>query len=325
VVASSAHALPPRERTQFVLLSFDTTPDGRRLERNPFHRLLRALNTRRAPNAPLNTYTMFILSGGLQLNPARRRIPPIERPFLGVPPRPAPVVHYGRSLEYMRRKAANIRALSELGVEIGSHAVRHDHGRAWGIDRWRHEIRDHNRILDLFDIPHPAGFRAPFLEWNEDLYTALREENHRYDASRGGGHAWPTRHPRTWIWMFKIPTIITEGYEGEVLFFDDNMKTVLESIARARGLSGSAAAEWIEERFIEIGLEAFFRRYRNNRAPFLISGHGTMWMATIRLMRRICYLPDVRCGTFSEAVQYLEAHPELEGAAAINGQVPGWR
>lgn len=322
LLASSAEAQEPRERTQFVLLSFDTTPDGRRpLERTPFHALFRAINTRSAPSAPPNTFTMFILSGGMQLDPGRRRIAAIERPFLGVPPRPRPVVRYGRSLEYVRRKAANIRELSRAGVEMGSHAVRHDRGRRWSLAQWRHEIRDHNRILDLFDIPHPAGFRAPFLEWNEPLYTALSEANMRYDSSRIGGAAWPRRHERTGIWLFPVPRANIRGREGEVLFFDDAMIEILEAMGRERGLAGAALRRWRDDMYVETGVNAFYRRYRGNRAPFVISGHAThMWMAFIRLMRRICYLPDVRCGTFSEAVRYLEAHPELEGAPPIRAE-----
>ena len=29
-------------------------------------------------------------------------------------------------------------------------------------------------------------------------------------------------------------------------------------------------------------------------------------------MKRICYLPDVRCGTFTELVDYMDEHPELD-------------
>ena len=33
----------------------------------------------------------------------------------------------------------------------------------------------------------------------------------------------------------------------------------------------------------------------------------------LRFMRRVCELPDVRCTTFREATDYLDAHPELAG------------
>ncbi len=322
--SATARAVPPEQRTQFVLFSLDTTPGpDRPVERSAFHSLLAAMNQRVAPGQARNGYTLFIISGGLQLHPARRLRRALEQPLRGLLPLNRPVVRYARDLAYVRAKAANIRELSEAGVEIGSHAVRHDHGRAWDLARWRYEIRDHDRISSLLDLPRPLGFRAPFLEWNEHLYTALAESGIRYDCSRTGGHAWPRRHPRTGLWLFSVPTVQVPGYEGEVLYFDDNMRRVLGPMARSRGLRGEAAERWMEEVYVEVGLEAFERRYQGNRAPFLVSGHGTLRAASMRLLRRVCRREGVRCATFMESVRYLEAHPELEGAPPLHGQVVG--
>lgn len=319
--ASGVQAVPPAERTQLVLLGFDLTPAPRDpIEGSDFYAYLRAVNHRRARDAPRGGYTLFLITGGLQLDPAARRPTARELPFRGVLPRNRPVVPYP-DLDRLTGKVRAIRALAQAGVEMGSHAVRHDHGRGWDLARWRHEIADNQRIVDLHGIPRPAGFRAPFLEWNEDLYTTLAEHGYRYDVSRTGGSAWPRRHPRTGLWMFTIPTVRVPGRSESVLFFDDNVRTVLTRQARARGLRGAEAERWMDDAYVEAGLAAFEQRYRGNRAPFVVGGHGVFRAATIRLMRAICRRPQVHCATFSQAVDYIEAHPELEGAPPLHGQL----
>ena len=143
------------------------------------------------------------------------------------------------------------------------------------------------------------------------MYAALAEQGMRYDASEPGGRGWPQRHP-SGIYQFYIPSVTVPG-GGRALYFDDNMRTVLQGVASARGLRGNAAAAFMEDAYYRAGLSEFMSRYRGARAPFLVSGHGGFRRGTIRLMRRVCRLPDVRCSGFSEAVAYLDAHPELVG------------
>jgi peptidoglycan/xylan/chitin deacetylase (PgdA/CDA1 family) len=229
-------------------------------------------------------------------------------------------VRYSRDLAHLRAKIANIRTLADAGVEMGSHAVRHDHGRHWDLARWRHEIADDRRIAQLHGLPLPQGFRAPFLEWNEHTYTALAEHGYRYDVSQGGGHAWPARDPRTGLWVFTMPHVGLPGRDEPVLYFDENVRRLLGAEARRRGLHGAAAQRWMDDAYVDAGLDEFERRYRGNRAPFVVGGHGVFRDAATRLMREVCPRPNVRCATFREAVDYLEAHPELAGAPALHGQ-----
>lgn len=321
--ASVVQAIPPAQRTQLVLLCFDTTPGPRQpVESTDYYNYFRAVNHRRADGAPRAGYTLFLITGGLQFDPASRRLAERELPFRGILPRNRPIVHYASDLDRVLDKVRNIRALAQAGVEMGSHAVRHDHGRDWDLARWRHEIADVQRISDLHGLPRPVGFRAPFLEWNEDLYTALREHGYRYDVSRtGNGNAWPARHPRTGLWTFHIPSVRLPGRADPVLYFDDNVRVLLEREARARGLHGAAAERWMDDTYVDVSLTAFEQRYYGNRAPFVVGGHGSFRTATVRLMRQICHRPQVHCATFSQAVEYLEAHPELEGAPALHGQM----
>lgn len=318
VVSAAADGPPPSARPQFVLMSIDTTPSARRpLEGSPFYELYRAINNRRDPARPANSYTLFASTGGLQLAPERRGLPDDARRFLGVEPHNRPVVNYARDVAEIMGKADNLRELAALGVEIGAHGVRHDHGRGWDEARWRFELQDHDRVLDLVGLAHPAGFRAPFLERNPRLYRALDALGMRYDASEtGGASRWPARYPGTNVWVFSIPSVQVPGAPN-ALFYDLNLQTVLRRAAERAGVTGDGAVQaWMDAAYVDAGVRAFTRRYHGNRAPFLVSSHGELFRRPIiQLMARICGLPDVRCGTFSEAVRYMDAHPELAGAS----------
>ena len=310
--AGRARAVPPEDRTQFVLLSMDTTPSGRPIALTDFGRILRRLNREGAQ--PPAAFTLFIATGGLQLDPATRRPGPRETPFLGRLPRNRPTMRYARDAAHLHRRVGAVRELLRGGVEIGSHAVRHEHGREWTADEWQRELDDHSRILDLLGIPHPRGFRAPFLEHNEAMYTALAPRGYLYDVSTVGDGAWPTRDAETGVWRFAIPSVRLEGHPSPVLLFDDNLERVMRGMARAEGVSGEAAIRAFADARFESALRgAFARRYSGNRDPLLISGHGGLITPTLRFMERVCHQPHVRCATFSEAVRYLEAHPELAG------------
>jgi hypothetical protein len=306
--------LPRGERTQFVLLSIDTTPGWRRTGGcTGFCNLFQALNRGRDPALPPNSFTVFISTGGMQFDPDRRRVTDAERPYLGVAPRLAPVYQYADGVEHILIKVRNIRELDELGVELGSHSVRHAHGGGWSEEAWRFELADHQRILDLVGLPRPSGFRAPFLDWSPGLYPALEAMGMVYDTSQVGGRAWPVRAPGSRIWIFGVPSVSIPGHPN-ALFYDFNLEERLRQAAVGKGIAGEAnLRRWIDDAFYAVANGEFQRRYAGNRAPFLVSGHGTFLEPILRLMKRICPLPGVRCATFREAAAYLDAHPELEG------------
>ncbi|MCA9534891.1 MAG: polysaccharide deacetylase family protein [Myxococcales bacterium] len=312
LVASALDETPRAGRTQFVLLGFDATPpEERPVDRTGFHYIYEALNRERPAGAPRNAFTLFISTGNFQFAPGARNLGSEERPFEGLLPRNQPVIRYARTLRYIRARAANVRDMAALGVEIGSHAVRHAHGLRWSEAEWRVELADHQRISDLLRFPRPLGFRAPFLEYNDGMYAALAAHGARYDASQPGGRSWPTRHP-SGIWQFSVPTVPVPG-GGRALFFDDNLRTVFGGMARARGLSGRAAEDHMDSLYVDAAMAEFQQRYSGERAPLLVSGHGNFRKGILRFMRRVCELPDVRCTTFREATDYLDAHPELAG------------
>jgi hypothetical protein len=300
-------------RTQFVLLGLDTTP---RSPHRGLEELFENINGGRPPDAPRATFTVFSGTGGLQLDERRTRLTPEELPFAGVPPRHNPVFRYAQDLAEIRATAENVRRLAALGVEIGSHTVRHAHGGAWARERWELEVSDHARILELVGLDAPAGFRAPFLETSPALYSVLDAHGFTYDASLASSERrWPSRYPGTNVWVFSVPRVAIPGRARRAIFYDLNLDHRLRRAAIEAGVHGEPAiSEWMDDAYYDAAYAELMRRYRGGRAPLLVSGHGGFQRAIGRLMRRVCLLPDVRCGTFSEATDYLRAHPELEGA-----------
>ena len=313
-IVAPARATPTAERTQFILLGLDTTPSGRRAaERTDFHRILRRINRTEHPTAQAPaSFTLFISTGGLSLDPASPSSE--DREYLGRLPRNRPMIRYADDLAHLRARVGVIARLDELGVEIAAHGVRHERGRGWSAERWRSELEDHRRILDLVGLPAPAGFRAPFMEHNEALYAELAAHGFRYDVSRAGRGGWPRRHPSTGVWLFEIPSVRIAGRPS--LLFDLAMERAVHAAANAAHLEGSARAELIDRAVRASLANAFARHYNGHRAPFVISGHGRLLTPILRFMREACARPSVRCATFSEAVRYMEDHPELEGLGA---------
>jgi peptidoglycan/xylan/chitin deacetylase (PgdA/CDA1 family) len=291
----------------------DTTP---RSPRRGFEEYLANLNAGRREGEPARSFTLFVGTAGLQLDESRHDLDEQERVFAGVSPRHNPVFRYAETLDEIRATAENIRRLDHLGVEIGSHTVRHEAGGAFDRARWEHEFTDHARILRLAELPAPSGFRAPFLETNEALYETLEAHHFTYDASDPqNAIRWPRRHPGTSVWVFGVPRVPIPGRARPVLFYDLNLLQRLRRAAIEAGVQGEdAITTWMDEAYYQAARHAFQQRYRASRAPFLISGHGNFERPIGRLMREICGLPDVRCTTFREAAAFMQQHPELEGA-----------
>jgi len=79
----------------------------------------------------------------------------------------------------------------DKGDDIGSHTVRHKHGRRWNENRWTADLKEFdNTIANDFHYngkPYKSvGFRAPYLEYNNSLYEPLKKFGYLYDASHPG-------------------------------------------------------------------------------------------------------------------------------------------
>ena len=91
----------------------------------------------------------------------------------------------------------------EQGHEIGNHTATHPHGTNASVEDWKREILTCNSdISKPWDpdnlesletgIGVPAldiiGFRSPYLQYNDDLFTVLEQNNFKYDCSIEEGY-----------------------------------------------------------------------------------------------------------------------------------------
>lgn len=308
--------VPPRkDRTQFVLFNFDVTPIwGKTLERNNIHKLLVKARDARPSDyeGPEPTMTVFINTGFLQLSPhwrpgkrtpAEFRAPEAYQEFRARLDRgPKKIITYLSSPQKVLQSAERLQRLNELGVEIASHGVMHLNGEDWSVKDWRTEFDEHDRVLKLLHLPEAKGYRAPFLATGrqgaaslaDPLFKVLHEREMRFDSSKilVSGPRWPRKIVDTNIWEIAVDSIVVNG-----------IRTVMFGAYETTD----------SDLHYNISMAEFQKRYRGNRAPLLLGGHGEHMGSHARLMRTLCYLPNVRCGTFSELIEYMDQHPELSG------------
>jgi hypothetical protein len=135
------------------------------------------------------------------------------------------------------------------------------------------------------------------------LYPVLAERGFRYDASQVArlGH-WPWRERGLWsVPLLELPLA---GHDFRVVSMDYNF------MANQAGVPAPAV-----ERETYLTLRHAFRAgYRGNRAPLTIGSHFQTWNhwaynhAIARLLREVCGLPEVRCASARELVDWLDLY-----------------
>ena len=72
----------------------------------------------------------------------------------------------------------------KLGIEVALHTVTHTTGLTTNFETWKAEISTcYNDFLKLSSIKEISGFRAPYLETNDNMYSAMSEIPLLYDSS----------------------------------------------------------------------------------------------------------------------------------------------
>jgi peptidoglycan/xylan/chitin deacetylase (PgdA/CDA1 family) len=311
---------PSRRPPQFVIVSFDGA-GGTRLW--PYWRSV----ARRA-----HAHFTFFVSGVYLLAEERRNLYRAPRH-----PRGVSDIWFARpegkrpAREVVRGTLEQIAAAYREGHEIGTHFDGHFCEPYPGnVDEWT--AADWNRELDQFDrllfrasrnnglrpvatLPFGpreiAGERTPCLQGRLPvLYRVLARRGYRYDASalaRLG--TWPQR--RLGIWSVPLLEIPFVGHDFPVVSMDYNFFA-----NQTGGVSAGPAAEAGIERETYLSLRTAFRTsYRGNRAPLSFANHFETWnhwaynRALSRFVLESCRLRDVRCVTFRELVDWLEARP----------------
>jgi hypothetical protein len=199
------------------------------------------------------------------------------------------------------------------GNEIGTHYNGHFCGRGgvatWTASDWSRELEQFDRFLFEkgsrlpFGPAQVVGGRTPCLEGNLDgLYPLLAKRGFRYDASRTELlGTWPAR--RLGIWSFPLLELPFIGHTFRVVSMDYNFMANQMGEAPSRIENETYRTLW----------NAFRASYLGNRAPLSLGNHFETWQswaydhALTRFLLRACRLPEVRCGSYRELADWLDA------------------
>jgi hypothetical protein len=300
----AGHAPPPRHESkpsrppQFVVVSFDGSGGT---ELWPYWRSV----ARRA-----HAHFTFFLSGVYLLDwPHHDAYDPPRhdrgRSDIGFASSPAVI---GGTL---RQIAAAYREGNEIGTHYNGHFCAPYAGSVgdWDAADWRRELDQFDRLVFAahadalpFGPDEVVGGRTPCLQGDlHVLYPVLARRGFRYDASQVAPlGTWPWRREGLWsVPLLEIPFV---GHTFGVISMDYNF------FANQVGLGARDA-----ERQTYLSLRRAFRTvYRGNRAPLSVANHFETWdggaydRALARFVLETCRLPQVRCVSFRELVDWLD-------------------
>jgi hypothetical protein len=234
------------------------------------------------------------------------------------------------------------------GNEIGSHFNGHfcgpKGGGDWSPAEWKSEIDQTYSFVKNWktntgftkEAPLPfdpdretVGGRAPCLEGQKNLITAIKPYGWRYDASSSGDfQMWPSKQDG--IWNFPLQLVPLQGKEIQVLSMDFNF-LYNQSGDSTQGDPAKFSAWQAQVRGSY--MNGFNRVYNGSRAPMFIGNHFEDWNGGIYMkavedvMRDVCPRQDVRCVSFRELSDWLDAQdPKVLGQLRMldPAQGPDW-
>jgi peptidoglycan/xylan/chitin deacetylase (PgdA/CDA1 family) len=228
----------------------------------------------------------------------------------------------------LRQIAAAYREGNEIGSHWGGHFCLGAPGNVseWDASDWTQELTQFDALLfDASTRMHlrprirlpfgraaVVGERTPCLEGDlHTLYPVLRAHGYRYDASAVAlPNAWPSRIDGIWSLPLEDMPLLDHRDE-RVVTMDYNL------FALQTGAHSSAASEApaLEAETYRTLWNAFRARYFGSRAPFIYGNHFETWnhwaydKALARFAVEACRLPEVRCVSYRELADWLDAQP----------------
>ncbi|MCQ9177504.1 hypothetical protein KMT30_00215 [Streptomyces sp. IBSBF 2953] len=213
------------------------------------------------------------------------------------------------------------------GNEIGTHFNGHFCGKtgvgAWSVEEWKDEIAQAKQFVKTWKTntglskaaPLPfdydkelVGARTPCLEGQKNFMEAARELGFRYDTSGVDNQVWPAR--KQGLWDLSMQLVPFPGHKYEQLTMDYNFM-VNQSGTATQG-DPDKFAFWGDQMRDGL-LKGFHRAYDGNRAPLIIGNHfeswngGTYMRAVEEVVENVCNKPDVRCVSFRQLADWLDA------------------
>ncbi|CAM5585947.1 Lipoprotein OS=Streptomyces alboniger OX=132473 GN=CP975_19295 PE=4 SV=1 [Streptomyces alboniger] len=214
------------------------------------------------------------------------------------------------------------------GNEVGTHFNGHFCGEGrgvgeWSVDDWKSEIKQAKSFVKAWKTntglkkakPLPfdyekelVGARTPCLEGQKNFMRAARELGFRYDTSGVNNQVWPKR--KEGLWDLSMQLVPVPGRNFETLTMDYNFM-VNQSGATSQG--DSSLHEYWGDQMRDGLLQGFDRAYKGNRAPLIIGNHfeswngGTYMRAIEETIEKVCTKSEVRCVSFRQLVDWLDA------------------
>ncbi|WP_404953559.1 hypothetical protein [Streptomyces sp. 147326] len=252
------------------------------------------------------------------------------------------------TVPHIKSTLGQLRGAWNDGNEIGSHFNGHfcgpKGGGEWSPTEWKSETDQTYSFIKNWktntgfakEAPLPfdpdremVGGRAPCLEGQKNLLTAIKPYGWRYDASSSGDfQLWPSKQDG--IWNFPLQLVPLQGKEVQVLSMDFNF-LYNQSGDSTQGDPAKFAGWQAQVRGSY--MNGFNRVYNGSRAPMFIGNHFEDWNGGIymkaveNVMKDVCPRQDVRCVSFRELADWLDAQdPKVLGQLRMldPAQVPDW-
>jgi hypothetical protein len=303
---------PGQKPPQFVVFSWDGAGEDSQKLFSHFREVAKANNA---------TMTFF-LSGVYML--------PEEKRDLYKPPQHSP----GRSdigfndEQGIADTAEQLRLAWQEGNEIGTHFNGHFCGKdggvgQWSVADWKDEITQAKQFVKTWKTntgmtkaaPLPfdydkelIGARTPCLEGQENFMKAARDMGFRYDTSGVNNQVWPGK--KEGLWDLSMQLVPFRGHSYEQLTMDYNFM-VNQSGTATQG--DPAKRSFWGHQMRDSLLAGFQRAYEGNRAPLVIGNHFESWNGGVYMravqdvVEAVCNKPDVRCVSFHQLADWLDA------------------
>ncbi|MFJ2736193.1 hypothetical protein [Streptomyces sp. NPDC087317] len=213
---------------------------------------------------------------------------------------------------------------NEIGTHFNGHFCGPDGGVGnWSVDEWKSEISQAKQFVKTwktntgmksaaslpFDYDKELiGGRTPCLEGQKNFVKAASRLGFRYDSSGVNNQEWPKK--KDGLWDLSMQLVPFPGHTFEQLTMDYNFM-VNQSGTQTQG--DPAKFGYWGNQMRDGLLKGFQRAYDGNRAPLVIGNHfeswngGTYMRAVEDVVKQVCNKPDVRCVSFHQLADWLDA------------------
>ncbi|MGW2951349.1 hypothetical protein [Streptomyces eurythermus] len=213
---------------------------------------------------------------------------------------------------------------NEIGTHFNGHFCGPDGGvGTWSVDEWKSEIAQAKEFVKAWRTnagmrgadPLPfdydkelIGARTPCLEGRKNFVKAARDLGFRYDSSGVNDQVWPKK--KEGLWDLSMQLVPFPGHTYEQLTMDYNFM-VGQSGTETQG--DPDKFDYWGDQMRDGLLKGFYRAYDGNRAPLVIGNHfeswngGTYMRAVEEVVKEVCTKPEVRCVSFRQLVDWLDA------------------